>query len=131
MTKYIWDTGALSLVYAKHKDATRYYRDILNSKHRGLVPDLVLSEFFYKTWSKFGEQAALVSTMNYENEILEVVTHSEGDIYDIGDLKVKYSQLSMIDRLLIVLAKKFGATILTTDQPIKDSRECKVINFDY
>ena len=119
MTAYIWDTGALTLFFVQHAKAKKIMKEIVSGHHQGFVPRIVLTEFFYKTWQKFGEQAAQIQTINTKEVLTEIATNEE-DIFRIGALKVKNPLLSMVDATILHLSKKVSATILTTDQAICD-----------
>ena len=128
--KYIWDTGALSLFFMNHQKTKLIMQDISKSQAKGQVPLVVLSEFYYKTWQKFGEQAAKIRIISIL-EILEEVTLTSEDIFEVGELKVKNSELSMVDAIILTLTNKHGAILITTDTPITMVKGYTTIKLTY
>lgn len=128
--KFIWDTGALSLFFMGHSKAKSIMLDIQNSKAQGFVPLIVISEFYYKTWQKFGKQAAEVRTISIL-DILEEITMTSEDKFDVGELKIKNPELSMVDAIILTLSDKYRATLLTTDTPITEVKGYTTKKFAY
>jgi len=102
-----------------HEMAKSYMREITRSEATGYIPRIVLTEFYCKTWQKFGKRFAQLRVVNTK-EILEELLIEENDIFAIGELKVKNPFLSIVDASLMSLSKQVGATILTTDCAICD-----------
>jgi len=128
--KYIWDTGALSLFFMNHKKTKSIMLEITDSKAQGFVPVIVLSEFYYKTWQKFGEQAAEVRTISL-TDVLEEITLTSEDKFEIGELKIKNSELSIVDAIILTLTNKYGATLLTTDKPLTKVKGYTTLKLTY
>ena len=128
--KYIWDTGALSIFFAGNKMTKQKYKEIIKKKALGYVPTLVLSEFYYKSWQKFGQQAAEMRTISV-SETMEELTLEIGDKFDVGELKVKNPELSIVDAVIMTLADRVGATILTTDGLITKEKGYSSIKLDF
>ncbi len=128
--KFIWDTGAISLFFMDHKKAKSLMQDIVDSRSIGYVPLIVLSEFYYKTCQKFGEQAAQIRTLALL-EILEEITMTSDDKFEVGELKVKNSELSMVDAVILTLTERYRATLLTTDEPLTRVKGYKILKLDY
>ena len=130
MKKYLWDTGALTLYFAGHKKIKQIMNGTTNSIESGYIPRPVFAEFYYKTWQKFGEQAAKVRTITLQNSKNKEVFIDSSEIYDVGRLKVQYPQLSMVDAQILVLGKRENATILTTDEYLTRVTN-QIIKIDY
>ncbi len=64
MKSYLWDTGALSQLFAKHHKAVSMMIKMINQETLGFVPTIVFAEFYYKTWQNFGEKAAQLRIIN-------------------------------------------------------------------
>ena len=114
----IWDTGALSLYFADHKETKRYMRQITVQKSFGYIPRLILAEFFYKTCQKLGKEVAQIRLVALRQVPIIEEAISEEEVLGIGMLKVKHSNLSLADCVLVQLATRHHATILTTEKPI-------------
>lgn len=128
--KYMWDTGALSLIFMNHNKAKSILQDIIHSKAVGYVPVIVLSEFYYKTWQKFGQQAAELRCISITDHMKEIELKSE-DKFNVGELKVKNTELSIVDAVILTLSDKLGTTLLTTDQPLSKIRGYACVKLNY
>lgn len=131
MKRYLWDTGALSLFFANHQEAVSLMKGVRSGESWGGIPTIVLVEFYYKTWQKFGERAAQMRVINLKEYGLEEIQFDGSDIYKIGGIKVRDNKLSIVDSVILALAKKSKATILTTDTPISNVSGYKVKKLEY
>ena len=118
MKRYIWDTGALTLFFANHNQAKKIMTGIEQGKAMGYIPRIILAEFYYKTWQKFGKQAAYIRTNNLRNSKNVECLLDEDDIYSIGEYKVRSNLLSLADCVLLNEAGKNHAMIITTESEI-------------
>ncbi|MHA1971923.1 MAG: PIN domain-containing protein [Candidatus Hodarchaeales archaeon] len=114
----VWDTGALSLYFADHPEVKEYMRQIIKAKRRGYIPRLILAEFFYKTTQKFGKQVAQIRLVALRQIPIIEEPMTEVDVLGIGLLKVKHRRLSLADCVIVHLAEKRRAMILTTEEEI-------------
>ena len=130
MKRYIWDTGAISLFFMDHPKIKHHMREIVDNKALGYVPTITLSEFYYKTWQKFGKQAAQVRTITISN-LMEEIALEPVDKFEIGELKIKNSQLSIVDAVILTLSRKHNATLLTTDTPLSKVKGYSAIKLKY
>ncbi len=127
----IWDTGALSLFFANHPETKGYMQQIVVHKSIGYIPRLVLAEFFYKTCQKLGKRVAQIRLVALRQVPIIEEPISEEEVLGIGMLKVKHSNLSLADCVLIQLAKRYDATILTTEKPITTVKGIKAKKIPY
>lgn len=127
----IWDTGALSLYFADNPEVKTYMKKIVSGEMQGLVPRLILAEFFYKTWQKLGKEVAQIRLVALRQAPIFEEPIAESDVFEIGMLKVKHSRLSLADCVLIQLAKKINATILTTEKEITTIKGVKALKINY
>lgn len=104
---------------------------IRDSKSIGYVPQLVYSEFYYKTWQKLGKQAALIRVNTLRNSILQEYILTESDTYIIGKAKIDYSFFSLVDCVVYATAKANNSVIITTDDDFTNTKDIKVIKLDY
>lgn len=131
MKTYLWDTGALSLFFANQSKTVSIMKKIFDKKCNGIVPTIVLAEFYYKSWHKFGEKAAQMRIINLRERGLQEVQFDSDDIYKIGGLKVRNNQLSIVDSIILTLSKKHKATILSTDTPLTKITGYNIIKLNY
>ena len=131
MKSYTWDTGALSLYFSEHEQCKLLMEDCENSKIIGYVPLLILSEFYYLHWRKFGYRLAKMRVESVVNSSLTSLTLKEQSIYQIGELKVKHPELSLADSVLIALSKEHSSTIITTERLLTELKGVKAIKINY
>lgn len=131
LKRYIWDTGALTLFFANHAQAGKIMSAIKNNEAKGYIPRIILSEYYYKTWQKFGKQAAYIRTNNLRNSKNIECTIEKDDIYNIGEYKVKSSILSLADCVLLNTAKNNNCIIITTETEITKNYYLKSIKLRF
>lgn len=127
----MFDTGAITLFYANHKEVVEIYKKVQSQEVRGIVPKLILSEYFYKTWQIFGRQAAELRTNAFRNSSVVVCEMADEDIFNAGKYKVRNSALSIADCIAIACAEREGAIILTTESEMKKLKQVKVRKLVY
>jgi predicted nucleic acid-binding protein len=128
---YIWDTGALSLFFANNNQTKELMKKTLEPYNKGHIPRLILSEFFYKTCQKLGKEIAQVRlvALRQKGFIEEII--GESDVYQIGMMKIKYSNLSIADCVLVQTAVNNKGVIITTEKPITDLKKVKSTKIDF
>lgn len=129
--KYIWDTGALSLFFADHKEAKQLMEQIVKDQVLGYIPRIIYAEFFYKTWQKLGERIAQFRVVNLRKSKIIELELNQNDVFSVGTFKVNYPYFSLADCILLALAKRDMATIITTEEPITKLQKIKSIKLDY
>jgi predicted nucleic acid-binding protein len=127
----IWDTGALALFFVNNEVLLKFMDDIVSGTSKGYVPQLVFSEFYYKTWQKFGEQAAILRTKTLRESSLEEYILDEKDTYVVGKFKLDYSFLSIIDAIVVASAKATNSVIITSDTDFLKVKGIKVKKINY
>ena len=131
MKSYVWDTGALSLFFSGNEIAMKLIEENRSEKSKGYIPQLIFSEFYYKTWQKFGEQAALIRTKTLRESEIEEYFLNERDTYVVGKMKLDYPFLSIIDAIVVATAKANYSTIVTTDGDFLKIKGIKVKKIEY
>ncbi|MHA2250949.1 MAG: PIN domain-containing protein [Candidatus Kariarchaeaceae archaeon] len=131
MKSLIWDTGALALFFVNNEVLLKFMDDIVSGTSKGYVPQLVFSEFYYKTWQKFGEQAAILRTKTLRESSLEEYILDEKDTYVVGKFKLDYSFLSIIDAIVVASAKATNSVIITSDTDFLKVKGIKVKKINY
>lgn len=129
--KYLFDTGAITLFYADHSEVKKYYIEVQNSQAIGIVPKLILTEYYYKTWQFFGKQAAELRTNSFKNSKVRVCDMTDDDIFNAGKYKVRNTLLSIADCVAISCAVREGALILTTEDEMSSVKTAKVRKINY
>lgn len=104
---------------------------IKSSKSRGYIPQLIFSEFYYKTWQKFGEQVALLRTESLRESKFSEYILNEKDTYVVGKAKIDYPFLSIIDAFVIASSKATHSTIVTSNGDFLKVKGIKVKKIEY
>lgn len=105
--------------------------EIKSGKSTGYLPQLVISEFYYKTCQKFGEQAALLRTKAIRDSMLEEYILTEKDTYVVGKAKLEYSFLSIVDAVVFATSKATKSTVITSDSDFQKIKGLKVKKLEY
>ena len=106
-------------------------KEIQVGKSKGYIPQLIFSEFYYKTWQVFGEQAALIRTKALRDSPLEEYILKELDTYVTGKAKVDYSFLSMVDAIVVATSKATKSIVVTSDGDFQKIKGIKVKKIDF
>ncbi|OYT52987.1 MAG: hypothetical protein B6U76_09090 [Desulfurococcales archaeon ex4484_217_2] len=85
-------------------------------------------EIYYKTEEKLGEETAITwfNRIAYSKDLTISPINLELSLR-AGEIKAKYKKLiSIVDAVIIALAEKENATLITTDKRLKEVKEVKV-----
>ncbi len=127
MKKYVVDADVLSLYFAGDKRVEKYFYEIDERKAKGLLCDVNLAEYYYKTCEKLGKEVAEIRFYQVRGSAMTIVPTSEELVRRAGEKKCKYSkELSLADCFVLALAELEHAVILTTDPELEKLREVKV-----
>ncbi|MCL4355471.1 MAG: PIN domain-containing protein [Nitrososphaerota archaeon] len=125
MTSFVFDTGALSLIYAKDERLHAVVERIESGEAEGLISSVTLAEFYYKTCQSSGKDVALLRSQQLI-ERMTVMETSVGQSRAAGMEKCRNSRLSLADSFVLALARRQRGTILTTDGELAKERDVKV-----
>ena len=126
--KYVLDAGVLALYFAGRRDAKRYIDDVYEGRAEAFMCEVNVAEFMYNYARVFGWSAALVRHSMLRSSPIVVVGLDEELTVEAAKLKLKYyDRLSLADCYLIALAKRNRATIITTDNAIKEVKEAPTV----
>ncbi|MDG6938485.1 MAG: PIN domain-containing protein [Nitrososphaerota archaeon] len=114
MTSFVFDAGALPLIYAKDERLHAVVEEIASGEAEGLVPSVILAEFYYRTCRSSGKDVALLRSRQL-SERLTVMETSIGQSRAAGMEKCRNNRLSLAGSFVLALARGQGGTILTTD----------------
>ena len=126
--RYVLDAGILALYFAGRKDVKRYVDEIYSGRAKGFMCEVNVAEFLYNYARIFGWDTALARHTLLRNSPINIVSIEEELTVRAARLKLNYyNVLSLADCYLIALAKKNKATIITTDQNVKNVNEVRTI----
>jgi predicted nucleic acid-binding protein len=129
MTSFVFDTGALSLVYAADERLRPLVDEIQDAKSQGLLCSVTLSEFYYKTCQTLGRDVATLWSKQLSERMHVVETDSDLSL-SAGLEKCRNNRLSLADCYALALTKRFSGTLLTTDSELAKDKESKVRYFE-
>ncbi|MFV2014476.1 MAG: PIN domain-containing protein, partial [Candidatus Heimdallarchaeota archaeon] len=116
---------------ADHTEVKKIYNEVQSAQAIGIVPGLILTEYYYKTWQFFGKQAAELRTNSFMNSKINVCDMTDDDIFNAGAYKVRNSLLSIADCVALSYAIREGAIIITTEDEMKSIKKAKVRKINY
>ncbi len=126
--KLAFDAGVLSLYYAGDERARRYFNDIFSKLKQGVMSEVNLAEFYYKTADKYGVDTAETMYLLTRRSRLLIVAPDEKVTRTAAQLKLKYrNRISLADCFAISTAKNNDAVLITTDSRIKEIKEVKTV----
>ena len=125
---YVFDTGALSLVYDRDPRLRQVLERLDSGSSKGLLSSVTLAEFFYKTCQRLGRDTASA----WSRQVSERMTVKAADpelSTAAGLEKCRDSQLSLADAFALALAKSVHATLLTSDSGLAKQEAADVRYF--
>ncbi len=123
------DAGVLSLHFLSDPKVRRYFDEIDDQEKLGFMSAVNLSEFHYKTCQKLGKSVADIRYYQVRRTRLEIVETDEDLSRMAGLEKCRQRNLSLADCHALAVAKRLGATLLTTDGELAKVREVRALFF--
>lgn len=129
MTSFVFDTGALTLLYADERRLRPEAEKIQSGAAEALVSSVTLAEFFYKTCQALGKDVATLRSRQLAERmrILPAGTDLSGAA---GLEKCRNARLSLADSFVLALAKRVGGVLLTTDSVLSQEKGVRVRYFE-
>ena len=122
-TTLVLDAGALSIFFAGDSRIVPYFNRIDQDQATGLITEINLAEYYYKTCQKIGKQAADTRYFLLRNSKLKTIS-DESLCRLAGAEKCKQElALSLADCFALALAKREHATLITTDRELRRAKE--------
>ncbi|MGI0091560.1 MAG: type II toxin-antitoxin system VapC family toxin [Nitrososphaerales archaeon] len=124
------DTGILTLFFSGDARVQPYFRQLDRNKKKGYVTSVNLSELYYKTCEKLGED---VAKLRYHQcrELLEILETSRELSLLAGKEKChRGGHLSLADCFAVAAARSLNGTLLTTDPELAKIKDIDVKLFD-
>ena len=125
MKRYLFDTNSISLTFndSLPEKWRRFWKEIRMGSKGLLLFEPLISEIYYKNIPKHGKQ-------NCKNKIIwlkslqktEIHQLNDRDAINAGDIKIQFSKygLSLVDCLILTVAKSNGAMVFTTDPSVRN-----------
>ncbi|MEM0441603.1 MAG: PIN domain-containing protein [Candidatus Nitrosocaldus sp.] len=128
---YIIDPTVLLLYFIGNEDAKMIVESIMDEHAYGYILEPMLAELFQKMVEHFGYTVASSRLEAIKNSNIRLINIDFELIRDAGRIKTSNPSMPMVYAYMIALAKKFNATIVTTDTRLKVSNiNIKYINLE-
>jgi hypothetical protein len=126
MKAAVFDAGVLTLHFAGDQRVTDYFSRVDSGQFAGLVSEVNLAEYYYKTCQKLGKDAAdsryyMLRASKFRIVQDEALTREAG----LEKCRTRLD-LSLADCFALALAKREKATLLTTDSELRKSKDLEV-----
>lgn len=119
----VLDAGTVSLFFAGDSRVAQYFTRIDQQKAAGLITEVNLAEYYYKTCQKLGRETADIRYFMLRNSRL--LTIGDENLTRLAGLEKCRQQLdlSLADCFALALAKRENAILLTTDSELRKVKE--------
>ncbi len=131
MKSHVFDTGALAQYFADNGQMREFFQRIAKRTLRGLVPIPILSELYYKTCQKLGNEVARIRYVSLRNSNLELVSLEDTLIIEAGRIKCQYSFTSLADSFATGLALLEKCPLVTTDGELEEIKGLKIVKISF
>lgn len=125
--KLVLDTGILMLILKGDPKVSNVVKEIAQGA-KAYTTTANLIEIYYKTEEKLGKETAITwfNRIAYSKDLTISPINLKLSLR-AGEIKAKYKKLiSIVDAVIIALAEKENATLITTDKRLKEVEEVKV-----
>jgi len=119
----VLDAGALSLFFAGDPRVVPYFNRIDQGQATGLITEVNLTEYYYKTCQKIGRQAADTRYFLLRNSKLKTIGDESLSRLAGLDIYKQKLDLSLADYFALALAKRENATLITTDRELGKAKD--------
>ena len=127
-----FDTGVMSLYLSGNKNLQDDIRSKLKKNYRFISSELNYIELFSHVCKKKGKVNAQVILENLRREnVIQFTSLTEKISILAGELKCKYSNLSMIDSVIIAEVLTRNLTLYTTESGFDEIENLKVKKIDF
>lgn len=123
------DAGALALHFIDDVRIRSYFRGIEKGTIKGYMAHVNLGEYYYKTCQHLGKDIADIRYLSVTRSRITIFM-DEMLARDAGLEKCRRGlDLSLADYFALAIAKRFDATLLTTDGELAKAKDVNVKHF--
>ena len=112
---YLIDAGFIALYYSGNERAKFYFNRIVSGKAKGIISEVNLAEFYYKTGQQKGIDTAEVWYRQIRQGRFLIVSTDEEITRLAGKWKVRRNDLSLADCFALATLTRRADVLLTTD----------------
>jgi len=126
------DTGVISLYLSGNRNVQDNIQSKLKKKHRFISSELNYIELFSHVCKKKGKVNAQVILENLRREnVIQFISLTGKVSILAGELKCKYSNLSMVDSIIIAEVLTRNLSLYTTESGFDEIENLKVKKIDF
>jgi len=122
----VLDAGVLTLYFAGDRRVKDFFDEIDNERAVGLLSEVNLAEYYYKTCRKLGRETADARYFMLKSSKLRVARDEELTRLAALEKCQQRVGLSLADCFALALARREKAILLTTDSELKKARDVQV-----
>jgi predicted nucleic acid-binding protein len=122
----VLDAGVLTLHFAGDPRVKEYFDDVSEGRVVGLVSEVNLAEYYYKTCRKLGRETADTRYFMLRSSKLQIANNEELTRSAALEKCRQRLDLSLADCFALALATREKATLLTTDRELKKAKGVQV-----
>ncbi len=131
--RYLFDTGVYSAEFSGGLPTKweRYWKDVRSSRRKLILFEPLIAEIIYRT-ARSGVKNAKQQVTDVKGlSAVDVVPLGDVEAFDAGALRLQHTKLSLVDCLLISVAKRHSAKIVTTDSEVKEVARSLGVESDF
>lgn len=119
----VLDVGVLTLHFAGDSRVKEYFDKISEERAIGLVSEVNLAEYYYKTCQKLGRETA--DSRYHMLKASRLLIANDESLTRLAALEKcrQHLDLSLADCFALALAKREKAVLLTTDSELKKTKD--------
>jgi len=125
---YLLDAGFVALHYSGNAKAKPYFDRILSGKARGLISEVNLAEFYYKTGQKKGLQTADTWYNQVRQAGFQIISPDYTITKNAGIWKINRRDISLADCFALATLKEHADILLTTDSILGSIKGVKSVH---
>ena len=122
----VLDTGVLTLYFAGDSRVKGFFDEISEERAVGLISEINLAEYYYNACRKLGRETADSRYFMLRASKLLIVNDERLTRLAALEKCRQRLDLSLGDCFALALAKREGATLLTTDRELKRTKDVQV-----
>jgi predicted nucleic acid-binding protein len=119
----VLDAGTISLFFAGDSRVAEYFTKIDQEKATGLITEINLAEYYYKTCQKLGRETADIRYFMLRKSKLLAIGDESLTRLAAREKCQRKLDLSLADCFALALAKRENAILLTTDTELKKIKD--------
>ena len=126
---YLLDAGVIAIYFAGHASVKPYFDKVISGRATGLISEVNLAEYYYKTAQILGLETADVRYTMLRRRDFTIVPPDDVITRGAGVWKVKRPDFSLADCFALSTLEARAQTLLTTDEPLSKVKGISAVYF--